>query len=373
MAASIRSTCTKVPASNMVGGATARLPAIKMAAPPAVFDGRLPAAMMGVAGSDPRSCARCLPGFRPLVSAACSSWRFPPPPGPGSAPTTATSTATRRWPASSSDSCPSFRSFTETMSSLRSGSRHQTRLSSAGLVYFHFGNRVLAQSLGMELSDPALPTLLDKVYENFVEEIDAIDNGIPHCDGESRYVINTHLSARVANLNPLWNAAPQDPEAAFAMAMELVGGEFLDRLNYYHTSWLPARGLVKEAIQERREEDESGEIMVLKQGGCPWKEHLFELEKELKIEPPIKFILYMDLQGHWRVQCVPETPKSFRSRLPLPEDWRGLRDTDLSTRSRIAGCVFVHATGFIGGNISKEGALQMARNTLTQAGKVEGL
>ncbi|XP_069762238.1 MYG1 exonuclease isoform X2 [Narcine bancroftii] len=265
------------------------------------------------------------------------------------------------------------RSFTETMSSLRSGSRHQTRLSSAGLVYFHFGNRVLAQSLGMELSDPALPTLLDKVYENFVEEIDAIDNGIPHCDGESRYVINTHLSARVANLNPLWNAAPQDPEAAFAMAMELVGGEFLDRLNYYHTSWLPARGLVKEAIQERREEDESGEIMVLKQGGCPWKEHLFELEKELKIEPPIKFILYMDLQGHWRVQCVPETPKSFRSRLPLPEDWRGLRDTDLSTRSRIAGCVFVHATGFIGGNISKEGALQMARNTLTQAGKVEGL
>lgn len=35
--------------------------------------------------------------------------------------------------------------------------------------------------------------------------------------------------------------------------MELVGSEFLDRLDYYHHGWLPARALVEEAIQQRFE------------------------------------------------------------------------------------------------------------------------
>lgn len=40
-------------------------------------------------------------------------------------------------------------------------------------------------------------------------------------------------------------------QAGFQKAMELVGTEFLDRLDYYHRAWLPARTLVEEAIQER--------------------------------------------------------------------------------------------------------------------------
>lgn len=51
-------------------------------------------------------------------------------------------------------------------------------------------------------------------------------------------------------------------------------------------------------------------------------------------------------------------------RLPLPEAWRGLRDEALSELAGIPGCVFVHASGFIGGNQTREGALEMARRTL---------
>jgi hypothetical protein len=36
-------------------------------------------------------------------------------------------------------------------------------------------------------------------------------------------------------------------------------------------------------------------------------------------------------------------------------DWRGIRDTELSKVSGIPGCIFVHASGFIGGNSSYEG------------------
>ena len=47
-----------------------------------------------------------------------------------------------------------------------------------------------------------------KVYKSFMESIDAIDNGIGQFDedaGQPRYQLNTHLSARVGNLNPKWN------------------------------------------------------------------------------------------------------------------------------------------------------------------------
>ena len=45
--------------------------------------------------------------------------------------------------------------------------------------------------------------------------------------------------------------------------------------------------------------------------------------------------------------------------------WRGLRDSQLSEESGIPGGVFVHMSGFIGGNDTYEGALEMAKKALT--------
>jgi uncharacterized UPF0160 family protein len=60
---------------------------------------------------------------------------------------------------------------------------------------------------------------------------------------------------------------------------------------------------------------------------------------------------------------------SFQSRTPLPAEWRGVRDEILSDVTGIPGCVFVHANGFIGGNETFEGALEMARVALQMAEK----
>ncbi|PIN97601.1 hypothetical protein AB205_0061300 [Aquarana catesbeiana] len=207
--------------------------------------------------------------------------------------------------------------------------------------------------------------MLQKMYENFVEEIDAVDNGISQFDGEQRYNISTTLSSRVAHLNPRWNELEQDTEVGFKKAMELAGTEFVSRLDFYHRSWLPARALVEQAIRERLQVDNSGEVVMLAQGGCPWKEHLFQVEKELSLEKQIKYVIYPDQSGKWRVQCVPTGPNTFQNRLSLPEDWRGLRADDLSSISGIPGCIFVHTTGFIGGNETQEGALEMAQKALT--------
>ncbi|XP_027021153.2 UPF0160 protein MYG1, mitochondrial [Tachysurus fulvidraco] len=263
------------------------------------------------------------------------------------------------------------RSFKETFKSLCPEKPWVTKLSSAGLVYLHFGHRILSHLTQLAEGTSQLETLHDKMYENFVEEVDAVDNGISQYDGEARYIVNTTLSTRVSHLNPCWNSDCQDTEEGFNKAIALVGAEFLDRLQYYQNAWIPARVIVEAAIQTRHQVDASGEIVLLDQGGCPWKEHLFLLEKELKLDIPIKFVLYPDQNGQWRVQCVPAGHNTFNNRLSLPEEWRGLRDNALSQFSGIPDCVFVHASGFIGGNKTKEGALEMARRTLQASYKAE--
>lgn len=60
--------------------------------------------------------------------------------------------------------------------------------------------------------------------------------------------------------------------------------------------------------------DASGQILELSQGGCPWKEHLFQLEQEMALPRPLQLVLFPDRGGQWRVQSVPTAPHSFQSR-----------------------------------------------------------
>ncbi|KAL6558915.1 hypothetical protein OROMI_019265 [Orobanche minor] len=67
----------------------------------------------------------------------------------------------------------------------------------------------------------------------------------------------------------------------------------------------------------------------------------------MKIDPPIKYVLYEDDRSkNWRVQAVAVSPDKFESRKPLPAQWRGLRDEELSKESGIPGCVFVHMSSW---------------------------
>jgi uncharacterized UPF0160 family protein len=106
-------------------------------------------------------------------------------------------------------------------------------------------------------------------------------------------------------------------------------------------------------------------LLPVLQGGVPWKEHLYTLEQELGVDPSILFVLYEDeREKKWRIQAVSVAPGSFENRKSLPAAWCGLRDEALSAASGIPGCVFAHANGFIGGNATYEGALEMARQAV---------
>lgn len=92
---------------------------------------------------------------------------------------------------------------------------------------------------------------------------------------------------------------------------------------------------------------------------------MFDLEKEQGIEGQVLYILFPNnTPPAYRIQAMPMTADSFENRKQLPAEWRGLRDEELSRTSGIEGCVFVHAAGFIGGNKTYKGALQMAQKAL---------
>ncbi|PIN01906.1 putative metal-binding protein [Handroanthus impetiginosus] len=249
------------------------------------------------------------------------------------------------------------------------GHGFNTKLSSAGLVYKHFGKEIIAKELQVDEDHPDVHRLFLAIYKSFMEAIDAIDNGINQYDTDQppRYVNKTDLSSRVGKLNLDWIDPDQSAEKeneAFERAMALAGSEFLDTVRSHARSWLPARSIVMQCLEARLEVDPSGEIMVLNRF-CPWKLHLFELEEEMKIGPPIKYVLYQDDRSKsWRVQAVAIAPDRFESRKALPAQWRGLRDDELSKESGIPGGIFVHISGFIGGNQTYEGALAMAKAAL---------
>ncbi|KAF0973237.1 hypothetical protein FDP41_008444 [Naegleria fowleri] len=243
------------------------------------------------------------------------------------------------------------------------------RLSSAGLIYKHFGRQILEELIGDKATDEQKDDIYLRVYGNFIEHVDANDNGIEISDGELKYKITTALPNRVGRLNPKWNA-PSDENIGFRKAIELTRNEFLESLDFYVNDWLPAYTIVEKAFLARESVDPSGEIIVVDQF-CPWKEHLFVLEEKYNAKGLIKYALFQDVKGDWRVQAVPVEPGSFSSRIPLHKDWRGIRDAELSEKSAIPDCIFVHASGFIGGAKSFESALKMAQLSLRASTQVE--
>ena len=77
------------------------------------------------------------------------------------------------------------KTFIDSMASLNKG-KWTTKLSSAGLVYAHFGKNIISQVVGTK-DETLVQRIYDKVYEKFMEEIDAVDNGIATHDGTPRY------------------------------------------------------------------------------------------------------------------------------------------------------------------------------------------
>lgn len=257
------------------------------------------------------------------------------------------------------------------------GEGYKTKLSSAGLVYKHFGKDMLRHLIATSVAPTQMSSacienmvekLFTKTYFDFIEHIDGIDNGIDVAESDLRYKIQTHLPGRVAKLNSAWNqdGSADSLNTRFSRALSMVTAEFVDTFMYLCNSWWPARRIVAQAFEERNAVHPSGKVLHLS-SYCPWQDYLFELEQEVGLPGHILYVLYGDPKGSSvRIHAVPEKIGSFLLRAPLPEPWRGLRDEMLDDAvGGVQGCTFVHANGFIGGNKTLNGAMKMVNKALS--------
>ncbi|KAI8934307.1 hypothetical protein NX059_009046 [Plenodomus lindquistii] len=266
---------------------------------------------------------------------------------------------------------------------------HTTKLSSAGLVYMHFGKDIITTVTGLQGQDRDI--LYEKIYTDFIEAFDANDNGINIVApsdlakaGLSKKFEDRGFS--IASVVNRYNYGPRSPTATsdetktpeakqaeedmrFLKASQFVGEQFLIELTDRANSWLPARHQVKAAYDARFQYDPQGRILVLPEG-MPWADHMYTLEKESQlpegVSPHVLYVLFPEdkPEGKWRIRAVSKENGGFENRKDLPDAWKGVRDEQLDAVSGIPGCVFVHAAGFIGGNKSFDGALAMAKKAL---------
>lgn len=266
-----------------------------------------------------------------------------------------------------------------------------TKLSSAGLVYLHFGKEIIARRTKLSAESTDVQVLWEKLYADFVEALDAQDNGISVYDPaqtkdlEKRFNdYGVSLGSLVGDLNhdysddddePPGPATPQPHEPGPAQAAEdtrflqasaMIGTAFVRKLTHYHRAWLPARALVTKAYTALPARPSPLSQILILPSGAPWKDHLSALESAHPDRPPVLYVLYPESAepaAKWRLQAVPVSD-GFESRKALPEKWRGVREKALDELTGVPGGVFVHASGFIGGNETREGALEMARRAV---------
>ncbi|KAF2732446.1 MYG1 protein-like protein [Polyplosphaeria fusca] len=262
---------------------------------------------------------------------------------------------------------------------------HNTKLSSAGLVYMHFGKDIIQHVTGLPAGQD-LDILFEKIYTDFIEAFDANDNGVNALAPKDLEAANLTKKFEdrgfsIASVVNRYNYAPQgtpkeeqtkeqqqaEEDARFTKASQFVGEQFFLELTDRANAWLPARNAVKQAYESRLQHDPKGRVLVLPEG-MPWADHLYSLEKESPIPdgvaPQVLYVLFPESSepdSKWRIRAVSKENSGFENRKDLPDPWKGVRDEELSNVSGIPGGVFVHAAGFIGGNQTFDGALAMAK------------
>ncbi|GKT34361.1 Metal-dependent protein hydrolase like protein [Aduncisulcus paluster] len=275
-----------------------------------------------------------------------------------------------------------------------------------GLLYKHFGKRILKQWFPSKLhDDEKLDFIHSYIYLKWVREIDAIDNGIAVCDGDLKYTLQTTLSQRLHVKEDLLKdqmraereeqfkqdkedgKIPKEQEFKFSLTDEeyidifkqfsdYAGTEFKDFATH-SLEMLKLLKITKKAFEKRYEVHSSGKIMDMNYKGYCDKDILVILEdnaiadakKDGKPIPArVLYFLYGRDEAHTRVRAVGVRNHPFRCRAPFPEAWRAkTSDKEYEHAIGVKGVTFIHKTGFLAATVDHESGMALAIKALNDA------
>ncbi len=208
-----------------------------------------------------------------------------------------------------------------------------TPYATAGLVWEHFGERILAKK-GLN-GDYEKQFALQWVDKKLISDIDAVDNGL----------FTEDPRPSVSMLVGMMNASSSDDAEQQAAAFNEAIGFTTGILNNF----------IKAAIKE-------AEVVVeLEACAKNVEDGILTLEKNLPFKdfirshPEITRVVYPRSAAQFGVFCNGKENH-------LPERFRGLRDVELNAVTGLTDTVFCHKSGFMSVCLSLESALFMAKS-----------
>lgn len=212
-----------------------------------------------------------------------------------------------------------------------------TAYASAGLIWKHYGKRVLSKLIEDSNSHEFI---FDYIDRTIMQSIDMMDNG-------DLYVRALTFTSVISYWNDCWYEV-DDSDMAFRDAIDLSQFLLQRAIKFGYGLYL-SKSLVLEAAEK------DPDILVFDKF-IPAFNTIFE--QSLKH----KFIIFKDENGNWRIQCIPpDHEHPFDQRCPLPKSWADAEVADLPKISGIEDIIFVHPKQFIGGAKSYESAMKMAK------------
>lgn len=233
---------------------------------------------------------------------------------------------------------PKTNDFDHHQSSFNLKRKNRVPYSSCGLAWKHFGRKLVN-------SDGAW----NFMENNFVEFIDADDNGVEYSNGKVRVY---SIAEAIMSFNSTWESSKSQDESfleAVRYAEKILDNE-LERANLIRKG----NKIVEAAVKKS-----PGGYVFLPNGGLP-KDALYKA-KSIKF-----YIMPMD-DGNWASRALSVKEGSFECKAYFPHDWAGLSGEELETVSGVKGAVFCHKANFMIVARTKEAIVQMVELALKEA------
>lgn len=217
---------------------------------------------------------------------------------------------------------------------------------SFGLVWKKFGEKICGSK-----------STAEKIDEELVQAIDAIDNGVGEIKPIFENVYTTNISDLVRIMNPSWKEGGRKTDEYFLEAVLFAEKIILREIKCF--SDLEEGS--KKAL-EVYEKSKDKKIIIFDEV-LPWREVLN------KFKEPV-FVVEPEEEGRetgWKVKTVKDNLGGFVNRKDLPEEWAGKTGKELAEISGVPDAVFCHNKRFIAGASSKAGAIALAQKALLKS------
>ncbi len=219
------------------------------------------------------------------------------------------------------------------------------KYSSFGLLFEEYGIKYLKK---LKLKNTK--AIYNYFVKDFIEAIDAIDNGI-FPEIKANYKIKT-ISDIIKLFNPTY-LSNDDEDEQFVKAVHLAEVIFTQELKSVICK-VEANKKVKKILNKTK-----GSILILDEY-LPYEETVLSSLSGKNI----KLVVYPSNRGGYAIKTVPISLIDKNSRVYFPKSWQGLTDIALEEVTGIKGSLFCHVNRFLATATSKESALKLAELTI---------